>query len=50
MLEGKTSAPKTATLNETMETAKKGMDTVNAYTGLWSQIYTATKTLLDILS
>lgn len=50
MLEGKTSAPKTATLNETMETAKKGMDTVNAYTGLWSQIYSATKTLLDILS
>ena len=48
-LEAKSGAPKTATLSETMETAKKSMETVNAYTGLWGQIYAATRTLLDIL-
>jgi hypothetical protein len=49
-LEGKSGAPETATLNETMETAKKSMEAVNAYTGLWSEIYTATKAVLDLLS
>lgn len=49
-LEVKTGAPATATLNETMETARKGMETANAYTGLWGQIHTATKAVLDLLS
>jgi nucleoside phosphorylase len=48
-LEVKSGVPVPATLNETLETAKKGMETVNAYTGLWGQIYTATKALLDLL-